>query len=251
METAAEPVVATPRGRIPWITLAIGCVALAILIGLGVWQLERLAWKEGLLATIQERVSAPPIDLSEALANGRTIAEQEYRTVRLEGEFLHGSERHFLSTWQGEAGFNVYTPLKLGDGTLVFVNRGFVPYDRKDAATRAEGQVSGRVKLSGLLRTALAEKPGAMVPDNEPGKNVFYWKDLREMAASANLPADAAVLGLFVDADAAPNPGGLPTGGVTLIDMPNNHLQYAVTWFGLAAALVGVLAVWAWRRVRR
>ena len=87
-----------------------------------------------------------------------------------------------------------------------------------------------------------------MVPNNDPDKNVFYWKDRDGMARSAGLRSAAEIVPFFVDADATPNPGGLPIGGVTLIDMPNNHLQYAVTWYGLAAALVGVLAVAFWRR---
>lgn len=249
MQTIAEP---RPerRGRVPWLTLAIGAIALAVLLGLGMWQVGRLAWKNDLLATIQSRVGAAPVDLSAVLASGQSIADREYTPVRVAGEFVHAGERHFLATWQGEAGFFVYTPLRLGDGAFLFVNRGFVPYDRKDAATRTEGQTSGRIELTGLLRSALAEKPGSLVPDNEPGKNVFYWKDLHAMAASAGLPANAEVLGFFVDANDAPNKGGLPVGGVTLIDLPNNHLQYAVTWFGLAAALAGVLGVWTWRRVR-
>ena len=75
------------------------------------------------------------------------------------------------------------------------------------------------------------------MPDNDPAKNIFFWKDLDAMAASAGLPRRATVLPFFVDADATPNPGGLPIGGVTTIDLPNNHLQYALTWYGLAAAL--------------
>ena len=110
--------------------------------------------------------------------------------------------------------------------------------------------MTGRVEIVGLLRAALAEKPSSMVPDNDPAKNIFYWKDIRAMAASSGLPSDAPVLGLFVDANDAPNPGGLPVGGVTIVDLPNNHLQYAVTWYGLAAALVGVVGVWLARSYR-
>jgi surfeit locus 1 family protein len=220
--------------------VASAAVVFAVLVGLGTWQVHRLAWKEALLATIAERVDAQPVDLDTALASGRSIAEMEYTPVIVSGTFDHAAERHFFATWQGASGYYVYTPLKRDDGSWLFVNRGFVPFERKEASTRMEGQVDGRVTVIGLLRSALAEKPSSILPDNEPGKNIFYWKDIRAMAASSGLPADADIIGLFVDAGPAPNPGGLPVGGVTLIDLPNNHLQYAFTWYGLAAALAAV-----------
>ena len=230
------------------LALVSGAIVFLILIGLGTWQVQRLHWKEGLIATIASRMAEPPVELLSALKADPDVAAQEYRPVTVEGTFDHHFERHFLATFKGQAGFNVYTPLKLDDGDWVFVNRGFVPYDRKDPSTREQGEVQGRVTVTGLLRPVLGEKPSSLVPDNEPGKNIFYWKDIRAMAASSGLPADAKVLGLFVDAGDAPNPGGLPVGGTTIVDLPNNHLQYAVTWYGLAAALAGVLIAWLLRQ---
>jgi surfeit locus 1 family protein len=232
------------------LAIVLGLLGMAVLIGLGTWQVERLHWKEGLLATIQQRMALPPVDLVTALKADPGLAQQEYRPVKVEGTFEHRFERHFLATYEGEPGFYVYTPLHLDDGDWLFVNRGFVPDDNKDPTTRQQGEVPGRVTVTGLLRAAPAEKPSSMVPDNEPDKNIFFWKDLRAMAASSGLPADAPVLGLFVDADKTPNPGGLPLGGVTIVDLPNNHLQYAITWYGLAAALAGVLLVWLRRPAR-
>jgi len=239
-----------PAARRPRKALAVvfGLLGIAVLVGLGTWQVQRLHWKEGLIATIRERMALPPVDLVAALRADPDVAGQEYRPVRVEGTFDHRYERHFLATYEGEPGFYVYTPLKLDDGDWLFVNRGFVPDGRQDPATRPQGQVAGRVAITGLLRAALAEKPSSFVPDNDPVKDIFYWKDLRAMAASSGLPADQPVLGLFVDADKAPNPGGLPIGGVTIVDLPNSHLQYAVTWYGLAAALAGVLLVWLFRK---
>lgn len=233
-----------------WAAVILGMAGIAVLVALGTWQMQRLAWKEQLLTDIAERTAAEPVDLGTLLAAGPSIAEQEYRRVRLSGTYLHESERHFFATHRGATGYFVYTPLRLDDGDLVFVNRGFVPFEMKDPATRPQGQVAGRVEVQGLLRTALAEKPSSILPDNDPGRNIFYWKDIRAMAESAPLPAESKVLGFFVDADDAPNPGGLPVGGVTILDMPNNHLQYAVTWYGLALALAGVLVAWLWRQWR-
>jgi len=223
---------------------------LVILLALGTWQVQRLQWKEGLLAQINERVHSDPVDLAAIEEIYASSGDIEYRPVAVEGTFLHVGERHYLATWNGQSGFNVYTPLHLADGRWLFVNRGFVPYERKDPATRIEGQIEGPVAITGLVRTAPEEKPSFVVPDNDPVKNVFYWKDLDAMAASSGLPKDATVLPFFVDAGDAPNPGGLPVGGVTRIDLPNNHLQYAVTWYGLAAVLCAFLFLWS-RRNRR
>ena len=240
---------ARPARGIPWLTLAIGLVALAILVGLGTWQLERLAWKEALLATIDERIGSAPAPLAEIEAAYASTGDVDYRPVTLTGRFRHEGESHFLATWQGASGFFVYTPLVLSDGRTVIVNRGFVPYDRKDPTRRSEGQVEGEVTLTGLARDPLAEKPSWIVPENDPAANVFYWKDLGAMAARAGMTDPGEVLPFFVDAGDAANPGGLPVGGVTLVNLSNNHLQYVVTWFGLAAALLGVLGVWTWRRI--
>ena len=241
-----------PRGRLSiFLALVLGLTAFAVLILLGTWQVQRLQWKEALLGTIEARVHAQPRPLDEVLASGLAVSDLEYTPVTLEGVFVHSAERHFFATWNGASGFFVYTPLQRTQGDFVFVNRGFVPYDRKDPAKRPLSLVEGPVEVTGLLRAPLVEKPSSILPDNDPAKNLFYWKDIRAMASSSGLPADASVLGVFVDANEAPNEGGLPVGGVTIIDLPNNHLQYAVTWYGLAAALAAVLGAALWRNFRR
>lgn len=224
-------------------------LALAALLGMGSWQVERLAWKEALISEIAGRIHADPLPLSEI---ERRFPDIEYMPVRMSGRFVHGAERHFFTTLNGMTGYNVYTPLILGDGRAVFVNRGFVPFERKLAAGRMAGQVEGEVDVVGLARRALTEKPSWAVPDNDVAGNIFYSKDLRAMSASSGLDPSVAVLGFFVDADAAQNPGGLPVGGGTFVDLPNNHLQYAVTWFGLALALCGVFGYrqWSLRRAK-
>ena len=236
------------RGRFSWLLALLGLAAFALLVTLGTWQVQRLQWKEALLATIDQRIHSAPVPIAETEALYRSTGDVDYVPVTVSGTFHHAGERHFLATWQGKSGFFVYTPLELADGRIVFVNRGFVPYDRKAADTRPDGQVAGQVSVTGLARNPLAGKPSWILPDNDPGGNVFFWKDRDGMAASAGLQSGVEIVPFFIDAGAAPNPGGLPVGGVTLIDMPNNHLQYAVTWYGLAAALVGVLVAWFWRR---
>ncbi|RWX67130.1 SURF1 family protein [Mesorhizobium sp. M4B.F.Ca.ET.089.01.1.1] len=221
--------------------LILGMALFAVLIGLGTWQVQRLHWKEGLLQTIDQRTHSAPRPLAELEKQFAATGDVDYTPVTVTGTFLHQGERHFFATWEGASGFDVFTPLQLDDGRFVLVNRGFVPYDLKDAAKRPQGEVAGKVTITGLARNPLAGKPSMMLPDNDVQKNIFYWKDRDAMAASAGLPAGAGLVPFFIDADKTQNPGGLPVGGVTIIDLPNSHLQYAVTWYGLAAALAGVL----------
>ncbi|MXN51188.1 SURF1 family protein [Shinella sp. AETb1-6] len=221
--------------------------ALAILLSLGTWQVERLKWKEKLLADIAERRVAPPVTLGEIEAMAARGEDIEYRPVTVTGVFANNRERHFFATWRGQTGYYVYTPLQLADGRFLFVNRGFVPYEAKEPEMRKQGQLTGEQTVTGLARARLAEKPSAIVPENDLAKNIFYWKDLDAMAASTGIAADRLVP-FFIDAGDAPNPKGLPIGAVTQFDLPNNHLQYAVTWYGLAAALVGVALYAVFRR---
>lgn len=233
--------------RFPWGVVIASSIALVILLALGTWQMERLQWKEALIASTEQRIHEPPLPLSEMEKLYKQEGTVEYRPVTVSGTFMHQGERHFLATHDGAAGYNVYTPLMLEDGRFILVNRGFVPYEKKDPATRMEGQVDGPVSVTGLARDPLSAKPGFFLPDNDAPKNIFYWKDWVAMGTSAGLPNLDAVVPFFIDADNKPNPGGLPIGGVTIIDFPNNHLQYAVTWYGLALALIGVVGTWLWR----
>lgn len=230
------------------LALLAGLAALLVLLALGTWQVERLHWKEGLLAAIATRTAAAPAPLEAIEKRFRETGDVEYWPVEASGTFLHDRERHFLATWDGQAGFYVYTPLRLADGRVVLVNRGFVPYDLKDAAKRPGGQIPGAVTVTGLARNPLAAKPSFVVPENSSVENIFYWKDRDAMASSTGLPTgEAALVPFFIDAGPGAAPGGWPQGGVTIVDLPNSHLQYAFTWYGLAAALVAVMGSWLWR----
>jgi surfeit locus 1 family protein len=220
---------------------------LVILLSLGTWQVKRLQWKEGLLADIAERQAAVPVPLADIEAMAASGIDVEYRRVTAAGHYLNDKERHFFATYNGMSGFYIYTPLQLDDGRFLLVNRGFVPYDQKEPSTREKGQRSGEQTISGLARARLPEKPSSLLPNNDIAKNIFYWKDLDVMASSIGLEP-AKVVPFFVDADTTPNPGGLPVGGVTIVDLPNDHLQYAVTWYGLAAALIAIVAISRYRQ---
>ncbi|MGR9134694.1 SURF1 family protein [Rhizobium leguminosarum] len=236
----------TPRRRLPVLTGILVLIALAILISLGTWQVERLHWKEGLLADIAARQIAAPVPLADIEAMAASGGDIEYRKVTATGRYINNKERHFFATWRGQTGYYIYTPLELADGRIFFVNRGFVPFDNKEPEMRMQGQLTDQQTVTGLAREKLPGKPSWVVPDNDVAKNIFYWKDLDVMASSVGLEK-ARVIPFFVDADSTPNPAGLPIGGVTQVDLPNDHLQYAFTWYGLAAVLIVVVAI-SWFR---
>ncbi len=213
--------------------------AVAVLVGLGVWQLQRLEWKSRLIAERTAAVAAAPVTPPQTLAQARAL---EFHPMIAEGVFLHDKEilRNAIGA-KGDAGFDVLTPLREADGRIVFVNRGFVPTELKVPATRPAGQPAGTVRVSGLLRVPPETKPSWFTPDNRPDRNDWFWIDLPAMGAADGI---AKIAPFYIDADAAPNPGGWPRGGVTPLALPNDHLQYAITWFLLAAALVVIYVVY-------
>lgn len=217
----------------------------AVLVGLGVWQLKRLAWKEGLIAQIDERAKAAPQALPPSSTWPRLKpADYEYRHVRVDGVFANDKETLVFRGTEDGPGYLVVTPLRLPDGDTVLVNRGFVPVDLKDHEERAAGDLKGPVHLSGLMRSP--ESRNIFTPPDDPAKGVFFTRDPTNIAAHLRL-ADAAPF--TIDADSAPVPGGWPRGGMTQLTLPNNHLSYALTWFGLALGLLGVFLTFAWRRL--
>jgi len=226
-------------------------VALAILLTLGTWQMQRLAWKNDLIGRIEARAFGEPGPVPAEADWPRVSPEaDEYRRVRLTGTFLHDQEaavHGLMSASRGQPvqGFYILTPLRLANGSHVMVNRGFVPTELRDPAARAQGQVAGEVTVTGLLRNR--EERAPFVPENEPARDRWYTRDPAAIAAARGL---TRVSPFLVDADATPNPGGWPRGGQTALRLPNNHLQYAVTWYGIALTLVGVFAAFAWRRLK-
>jgi surfeit locus 1 family protein len=222
-------------------------VGLGVLSSLGVWQLQRLAWKEALIARVAARAELPAVAApAEAAWPQLTAGRDEYRRVAVSGRFLHEREAlayALLSEPRGKfsgPGYWVLTPLETASGALVFVNRGFVPLERASAATRREGEVTGIVTVTGLLR--MPEGRSWFTPADDPARGLWQERDPIAIAKAYGLSRTAP---FFVDADDAPNPGGLPQGGETKLVFPNNHLGYAITWFGLALALLAVFVAFA------
>lgn len=238
--------------RLFWPALAT-LVAVAILCSLGVWQVKRLAWKEALIARVDERLTAAPVPApGPADWSDLDLSQAEYEPVVVSGQFDNDAEIHLVYTLTepkgryGGVGYLIFTPLTTDDNWTVYVNRGFVPRDKIDPAARAGGQIDGEVTVKGLLRQPYGRS--WFTPPDDVSGNEWFSRDPQLFAAASHLPA-TAVAPYIIDADFDPTrPEGLPQGGETVVSFPNNHLGYAITWFGLAVAAVGVFAAYVWRQ---
>lgn len=238
-----------PAKRLIWPAI-FTCIAAAILVSLGVWQLRRLAWKEDLIAAIATRADAAPRPLPPARDWPALRAEDyEYRHVAAEGMFDNGKEALVFRASGGtvhQPGYFVLTPLRLKSGGVVIVNRGFVRQDRKEQNSRLAGLIQGETIVTGLMRPP--ETRNLFTPADDPEAGLYFTRDPDVIAKHFDL---ANVAPFSIDADDRPVPGGWPKGGATVRNLPNNHLSYALTWFGLALALIGTFAAFAWQRLYR
>ena len=212
----------------------IGFAGVIGLLSLGVWQIERRAWKLDLIQRIDHRVHAAPERAPGPSAWPSINAKaDEYRRVTATGNFRHDRETLVTAVTKDGGGYWVLTPLETNDGFTVLVNRGFVPPDKRDPASRAAGQVDGDATVTGLLR--LTEPKGAFLRTNDPAAGRWFSRDVHAIADARGI---SNVAPYFIDADATPNTGGLPIGGLTVVAFQNNHLVYALTWFTLALMLI-------------
>ena len=230
---------------------------LAVLVGLGVWQLERMAWKEQLVATLTERLAVAPVDLpAPDTWAALDPAKNEFRRVSFPAEFVTSDQpqnREARVYTSGSAlrddikspGYFAFAPARLSGGSIVVVNRGYVADARPTAQTKPLGETSGVVDLIGVMRWP--ETPGWFVSLYNAAQDLWFARDHQAMAAEKGW---GAVAPFYVELQAPEPPGGLPKPGRVKVNLPNNHLQYAITWFGLAIVLLAVFAVWALGRRR-
>jgi surfeit locus 1 family protein len=212
--------------------------ALAALVALGTWQLHRLQWKQDLIDKLQTRsvgaAVAPP-------GAGADLAAFEFQRVGITGTFRHDKELYLIGrALSGTPGLHILTPLVPADGSkTVLVDRGWVPFEGRDPASRPAGQVAGAVTVEGIVR--LQKNKGWFVPDNDPVKNAWYFVDVAAMAKAAGVDLRP---GYYIVADDATLPGGFPKGGQWRLDLRNDHLAYAITWYGLAIALLAIYIIY-------
>jgi len=254
---------AKPKRRWPWLAAAL--VLFVVLLQLGTWQVRRLAWKEDLIARVDARVHAAPVPVpgvadwpaftrTSARTNARTSARTnadinpEYLRVTVQGRYLHPHTALVQATTALGAGYWVLTPLQQDTGEIVWVNRGFVP-----PKWQGDGDHNAIVQLTGLLR--LTEPNGAFLRQNAPQADRWHSRDVAALTAARGLPP-AQTAPYFIDAQTSDRPtddtfSGLPpTPGLTVIRFANNHLVYAITWYGLALGLLAAV-IFVWRIERR
>jgi surfeit locus 1 family protein len=240
MVTSAPQTKAPRRFRPTLWPTVVTAIVIAILLTLGVWQLNRMAWKDGLISALNERRSLAPVELPTQIDDAEAW---RYRNVSVTGTFRHENEIHIIAySAEAKQGYQIVTPMVRADGSTVLVNRGWVPLEARDGKDRPESLVTGTVTVTGMARPGWPQ--GYFVPDNSPATNTWFWGDLPAMAKAAQAP-DA--LPLFVEADKTPNPGGLPIGGQSVINLRNDHLQYAITWFALSIGVFGVYFAYHFR----
>lgn len=216
-------------------------VVVLVTVYLGLWQLYRLQWKQQLLAEIEKAQSALPKNLLDYAETD--FPKAEWHNVFVTGKLLHNKELHATPRYlNGKLGYAVLTPLAVETHQGVryaLVNRGWVPKEKKDATTRATGNPDIRVTVEGALRSGFTQ--GRFTPDNRPDENLWFWYDLPAMGKATGLP----LLPVLIDASAVrADTGEAIHGGPTpfpiAIIIRNDHFGYAITWFMLGLAAIGV-----------
>lgn len=201
-----------------------------LLVALGVWQIQRLAWKTDLIAFRDAQFAAEPVPLP-AKIDAAALKALAFRRVTVGGRFRHDREIYLASLNHGETGFRVITPLARDDGGWVLVDRGWIPAAKRDPATRAAGQIEGRVTIIGMVRAD--GRQGWFTPENDRAKNYWFWPDFAAMVDYAGVDAPP----LVVVAGPTPTAKGPLKGSSLTVDIPNDHLVYAIIWLSLAVAL--------------
>jgi surfeit locus 1 family protein len=230
-----------PRARLAWAAAA--ALVAIVLMALGTWQVERRRWKLDLIDRIGQRVHAQAVAVPGPARWASINAQDDaYRHVALTGIWLADADTLVQASTELGAGFWVLTPLRSADGSLVLVNRGFVPPERRAASALGAASSPQPTTVTGLLR--ITEPGGGFLRRNEPAANRWYSRDVTAIAAARGLHGVAPY---FIDADAAPAASpGAPVGGLTVVAFPNNHAVYAITWYTLA-----LMTGWAaWRLLR-
>ncbi|GGC96336.1 SURF1 family protein [Aquisalinus flavus] len=252
--------------RIKPVLTLVTIAGLGILIALGTWQLQRLEWKRDLIQSVETRLDQQPVAYGIARDRQALGETMTYTPVAISGTYLHDHERHVFGTYEGEPGWNVFTPLQVtAPGARnaprhIWVNRGFVPDRLKDPASRPDGLVAGFVTVTGLFR--MPEEPagvaGMVSAPSNPEGNQWYVRDSRLFGdvpvvneggeTTGTVLNEDADTGYYIDSSGAENPGSWPRGGTTRVTFTNRHLEYAWTWFGLAGALLAVYTMAALKR---
>ncbi len=223
-------------------------LGVAVLLALATWQLFRLAEKQALLAQIVRQAEAPPVSIGDVLAAREKGADIEFVMVKVRGSFDHASERHKLATFEGSSGWQIITPFKSDEGIVALVDRGVVPDDLRDPSARSEN--SAALELTAVVR-AHGNERGFFDPENDADANVWYWWDVPAMLSSIAIAPDMKVAPFILQALPGGDPSAFPRASKPDVQLHNNHLQYAITWFSLALVLLVIAGLFIRKQVRR
>lgn len=225
------------RFRPAWGMSIAALVALVLLIGLGTWQVMRLQWKSALIEEFKSRA------LAEAIAPPEEAQEIHlYQRLKLDGVWMHEGETQLTGrVFEGTAGYHVITPLELEDGRIILVNRGWVSQDYRRPETRPSTLAEGQVSVMALLRLPIQK--GYFVPPNAPSQDDWFTLNIADIAEYHQL-GDRLITAYTADAIRGEGAYVLPIGARVEINIPNDHLNYALTWYGIALGLIGVYVVW-------
>jgi cytochrome oxidase assembly protein ShyY1 len=233
------------RGRGLVVPAVAALLALALLLGLGTWQLERKAWKESLIATLDRRLNETPIALPPpAEWAAMTPDNSEFMRVRVPVQFLKQSDALVYTSGSAirddvkAAGYFVFSPALGPEGRQVVVNRGYVP-------ARSYPAAAGVIEIVGAVR--FPEQPTWFVGAHDAAGEIWT---VRDTALMAKVKGWGAVAPFYIEQASPEPPGGLPHPAPLKVKLRNDHLQYAITWYGLAAVLAVMFSIWAARRRR-
>ena len=228
----------TAKPRI-WPVLLAVIAGFVILCGLGTWQVYRLQWKQGLLAQLAANQDADPVDLATAESFHSIGNNVEFMKVRFRATYKHNAGMTMISTFEGGPGWIIITPALSSEGLAVIVDRGRVPVERLESFDKPLGEV----EITGVVRTYKNGK-GYFEPDNDPEKNAWYWWDIPAMLKASEFPASAKPFPFVVQVLPGSVTAEFPIPAEPKANLSNNHLGYALTWFGLALALVVVAGIY-------
>jgi surfeit locus 1 family protein len=221
-------------------------VALVAFISLGNWQIQRKTWKEALIDTLERRLSAAPIELPlRQRWSELDRTDDEFRRVKLSATFIPASEAFIYTSGSAMRsdisgpGYWIFAPAQLTSGGTVVVNRGFVPEGRQDPTTRRAGETTGVIDMVGVLRWA--EPRGLFTPVDQLQSNLWFTRDPVAIAAAKGW---GEVAPFFIELESPQPSGGIPRAGPLKVNLRNEHLQYALTWYGLALVVVVMLGFW-------
>lgn len=220
----------------PFLWLSVVAIpAFVVLLMLGTWQLQRLQWKNEIISSFEARSLAPAI---APPAVDMLTDDYEFRRLELVGNFAHDQELYMTGkTYEGNAGFHVVTPMRLTDGRIIMVNRGWVSEDYRDPAKRTFSLVSGQVTVDAILR--MPGQKGYFVPENEPDNGFWFTVNPQEMITHLGL-ADSGITAFYADSLRTSGVVTLPIAAKTELNLRNAHLSYAMTWYGIALGLLAV-----------